>query len=97
MSLLAVGTLAYDTIETIAAKRADLLGGSVTYFSLAAALFGKVAVVGVVGKDFREADLALLGRRGSTPPGSRSRTARRSAGRAATRPTGTRGTRSRRT
>ncbi len=64
MSLLAVGTLAYDTVETVAARKEDLLGGSVTYFSLAAALFGKVAVVGVVGKDFREADLALLGRKG---------------------------------
>jgi sugar/nucleoside kinase (ribokinase family) len=60
MTLLAVGTLAYDSIETVAAKRADLLGGSVTYFSLAAALFGKVSVVGVVGKDFRKQDLELL-------------------------------------
>ena len=64
MSLLAVGTLAYDSIETVAEKRQDLLGGSVTYFSLAAALFGKVSVVGVVGKDFRGADLALLGGKG---------------------------------
>jgi sugar/nucleoside kinase (ribokinase family) len=60
MSLLAVGTLAYDTIETVSTRREDLLGGSVTYFSLAAALFGKVAVVGVVGKDFRAGDLELL-------------------------------------
>jgi sugar/nucleoside kinase (ribokinase family) len=64
MSLLAVGTLAYDSIETVAAKRADLLGGSVTYFSLAAALFAKVAVVGVVGKDFKKQDLELLRAKG---------------------------------
>ena len=64
MSLLAVGTLAYDSIETVAAKRADLLGGSVTYFSLAAALFAKVSVVGVVGKDFRKQDLELLRAKG---------------------------------
>lgn len=64
MTLLAVGTLAYDSIETVAAKRADLLGGSVTYFSLAAALFGKVSVVGVVGKDFRRQDLDLLRSKG---------------------------------
>ncbi len=64
MTLLAVGTLAYDSIETALAKRADLLGGSVTYFSLAAALFGKVSVVGVVGKDFRKQDLELLRSKG---------------------------------
>ena len=64
MSLLAVGTLAYDSIETVAARRADLLGGSVTYFSLAASLFGQVSIVGVVGRDFRESDLGLLRARG---------------------------------
>jgi sugar/nucleoside kinase (ribokinase family) len=64
MSLLAIGTLAYDTIETASATREEQLGGSATYFSLAAALFGPVALVGVVGDDFRKKDTELLGSRG---------------------------------
>jgi hypothetical protein len=40
LSLLCVGTLAYDTIETVHARRENVLGGSVTYFSLAACLYG---------------------------------------------------------
>jgi cytidine kinase len=64
MSLLAVGTLAYDSIETANERRLDLLGGSATYFSLAAALYGGVSVVGVVGEDFRKDDIELLRSRG---------------------------------
>ena len=64
MSLLTVGTLAYDSVETAHDRREDLLGGSATYFSLAASLYGGVAVVGVVGRDFREGDLTLLRSRG---------------------------------
>jgi len=60
MSLLAVGTLAYDSIETVSERREDLLGGSATYFSLAASLFGAVSVVGVVGDDFLDRDTELL-------------------------------------
>jgi sugar/nucleoside kinase (ribokinase family) len=64
MSLLAVGTLAYDSIETATERRSDLLGGSATYFSLAASLFGGVSLVGVVGEDFRASDTELLRSRG---------------------------------
>ena len=64
MSLLAVGTLAYDSIETVHAKRTNVLGGSATYFSLAACLYGPLALVGVVGDDFEERDVSLLRSRG---------------------------------
>jgi sugar/nucleoside kinase (ribokinase family) len=52
MSLLAVGTLAFDSIETPFEKRGDVLGGSATHFAHAARLFGPVELVGVVGTDF---------------------------------------------
>ena len=39
MSLLVIGTLAYDTVETNAEKRTDVLGGSAMFFSVAAAAF----------------------------------------------------------
>ncbi len=60
MSLIAIGTLAYDSIETVCDKREDVLGGSVVHFAGAAASFGPVGVVGVVGRDFQEEHLALL-------------------------------------
>jgi len=61
--LLAVGSLAYDDIETPAAAGKDLLGGSLAHFSVAAALAGAVPVlVAVVGEDFRTEDLDLLAR-----------------------------------
>jgi len=63
-SLLAVGTLAYDTIETVHERRENVLGGSATYFSLAACLYGAPALVGVVGDDFEERDVDLLRSRG---------------------------------
>ncbi len=52
MSLLAVGTLAFDSIETPFDARKDVLGGSATHFAHAARLFGPVELVGVVGTDF---------------------------------------------
>jgi sugar/nucleoside kinase (ribokinase family) len=57
MSLLAVGTLAFDTIETPYDRRAEALGGSATYFAHAARFFGPVQLVGVVGTDFPDAVL----------------------------------------
>jgi sugar/nucleoside kinase (ribokinase family) len=64
MSLLVIGTLAYDSIETVHEKRADVLGGSAMYFSVAASTFVPVQLVAVVGRDFRPGDLQLLSRRG---------------------------------
>ncbi|MFW6369053.1 MAG: PfkB family carbohydrate kinase, partial [Myxococcota bacterium] len=52
MSLLAVGSMALDTIETPAGLRADVWGGSATYFAASASLFTKVHLVAVVGDDF---------------------------------------------
>ncbi len=52
MSLLVVGTIAYDSIETPHGRVDDETGGSATYFALAAAQFTPVRVVGVVGNDF---------------------------------------------
>ncbi|MGH2498911.1 MAG: PfkB family carbohydrate kinase [Candidatus Limnocylindria bacterium] len=63
-AILVVGSLAYDEVQTPFARRRDLLGGAAAYFSLAAALYAPVRLVGVVGGDFREADLERLARRG---------------------------------
>jgi sugar/nucleoside kinase (ribokinase family) len=52
MSLLVVGSLAFDDIESPSGKRVDVLGGSATYFSLAASPFTPVRMVGAVGEDF---------------------------------------------
>lgn len=59
--LLAVGSLAYDDIETPVASGERLLGGSLSHFALAAALAGAAPrLVAVVGEDFDAEDLALL-------------------------------------
>lgn len=60
MSLVVVGSVAYDSIETPHGRRDDMLGGSGTFFSLAASAFTKPSVVAVVGEDFRADDVALL-------------------------------------
>ncbi len=62
-SLLVVGTLAFDTIETPFGKAPKILGGSANYFSLAASLFSPVRCVGVVGEDFPQSHLDELTKR----------------------------------
>jgi sugar/nucleoside kinase (ribokinase family) len=64
MSLLVVGSVALDSVETPFGARDDVLGGSATYFSAAASLLSKVSVVGVVGDDFPMESLAFLQKRG---------------------------------
>jgi len=64
MSILVVGSVAYDTVETPRERRERQLGGSASFFSLAASRFAPVRAVGVVGDDFRAADLELLASRG---------------------------------
>jgi len=64
VSLLVVGTLAYDTVETPSGKVADALGGAATYFSVAASYFGPVRLVSVIGEDFRPEHRTLLERHG---------------------------------
>jgi sugar/nucleoside kinase (ribokinase family) len=59
-NLLIVGSVAYDGLATPFGKVDRALGGSATYSSLAASLFVRTALVGVVGKDFRGSDLKLL-------------------------------------
>jgi len=61
MSLLTVGTVAFDAIETPFGKTDKIIGGSATYGSLAASYFSNdVKLVAVVGDDFPSADIALL-------------------------------------
>src|SRR5262245_3316754 len=60
MSLLVVGSIALDSVETPAGVVHDALGGSATYFSYAASYFTPVRLVGVVGEDFPPAHRDLL-------------------------------------
>lgn len=72
MSLLVVGSVALDTVETPFGRAEDALGGSATFFTAAASCFCRVQLVGVIGDDFpedgikflesRDADLAGLAR-----------------------------------
>jgi sugar/nucleoside kinase (ribokinase family) len=64
MSLLVVGSVALDTIETPFGRVEDTLGGSATFFSAAASLLSPVQLVGVVGQDFPLGDLRFLEDRG---------------------------------
>lgn len=61
MSLLVVGSVAYDGIETPFGKVDRILGGSATYISLTSSYFqNNVNLVGVVGKDFSQDDIDLF-------------------------------------
>lgn len=64
MSILVVGSVAFDTITTPSGSVKDILGGAATYFSLAASYFTDVRVVAVVGNDFLPEHEAVLKRRG---------------------------------
>ena len=65
MNILVVGSVAYDTVETPRERRERQLGGSASFFAIAA--MGRVPVrcVGVVGDDFRQEDLDLLEKQGA--------------------------------
>ena len=64
MSILVVGSVALDTVETPFGRAERVVGGSAVFFSAAASLFGKVDVVGVVGEDYPMGELEFLQRRG---------------------------------
>jgi sugar/nucleoside kinase (ribokinase family) len=64
MSILAVGSIAFDSIATPAGRVENVLGGSATYFSLAASYFTEVRVVAVVGDDFARDQESVFKRRG---------------------------------
>jgi len=60
MSLLVVGSIAIDSVETPSGKADEALGGSAAYFSYAASYFCPVRLVGVIGEDFPEDYLSVL-------------------------------------
>ncbi len=64
MSVLVVGSIALDSVETPFGRRDDALGGSATFFSTAASFFGPVSLIGAVGEDFPEEHVRFLESRG---------------------------------
>ena len=64
MSLVVVGSIAFDTVKTPFGERDRMLGGSAVHFSLAASFFGDVRVVGPVGDDFGDPEYEVLRTRG---------------------------------
>jgi hypothetical protein len=64
MSLIVVGSVAYDGVETPHGKVDRMLGGAATYIALSAAYFTQVKIVAVVGDDFAQEDTDLLVSRG---------------------------------
>ena len=63
MSILVVGSVAIDSVETPKQTRERVLGGSAVHFSYAASFFSPVQLVGVVGDDFPDGHLELLRKR----------------------------------
>lgn len=64
MSILVVGTVAFDSIETPHGLAERVLGGSASYFAVAASFFSPVKIVGIVGEDFPEDYLEIFSQRG---------------------------------
>jgi sugar/nucleoside kinase (ribokinase family) len=64
MSILVVGSVAFDSVETPFGKADEALGGSASYFSTSASYFGKVKLVAVVGSDFPEKHIDCFRARG---------------------------------
>ncbi|HET7583368.1 MAG TPA: PfkB family carbohydrate kinase [Gemmatimonadaceae bacterium] len=64
MTVLVVGSVALDSVETPFGKAEQVVGGSATFFAAAASHLARVQVVGVVGDDFPLDQLAVLERRG---------------------------------
>jgi sugar/nucleoside kinase (ribokinase family) len=65
MSVTVVGSIAFDAVKTPFGERPRMLGGAATHFALAASFFDSVRVVGPVGDDFGEPELAVLRTRGT--------------------------------
>jgi sugar/nucleoside kinase (ribokinase family) len=64
MSLTAVGSIAFDAVETPAGKRDRLLGGAAVHFSLASSFLAETRIVGPVGDDFGPDEYRVLHERG---------------------------------
>jgi sugar/nucleoside kinase (ribokinase family) len=60
VSITVVGSVAFDAVKTPFGERERMLGGAATYFALAASFFDQVHVVGRVGEDFGDEDLAVV-------------------------------------
>jgi sugar/nucleoside kinase (ribokinase family) len=63
MSLLVVGSMAFDSVKTPFGEVEEALGGSALYFSLSAGFFNDVSLVAVVGEDFPESEITFLNSR----------------------------------
>lgn len=63
-TVLAVGSLAFDSIQTPSGKADKILGGSANYFSLSASAFAPLRLVGIVGEDFPKDHFSVLESRG---------------------------------
>jgi sugar/nucleoside kinase (ribokinase family) len=64
MSLVVVGSIAFDAVQTPFGQRERMLGGSAVHFSLASSFFTDVRVVGPVGDDFGDEEYGVLQSRG---------------------------------
>jgi sugar/nucleoside kinase (ribokinase family) len=60
LSITVVGTVAFDAIQTPFGKVDRCIGGSATYFSVAASFFAPVNLVSVIGDDFTDADASVF-------------------------------------
>src|SRR5829696_2589067 len=60
MSLVVVGSIAFDAVQTPFGQREKMLGGSAVHFSLAASFFTDVRIVGPVGDDFGDEHISVL-------------------------------------
>lgn len=70
MSLLVIGSVAFDAIETPFGKTDKIIGGAATYISLSASYFTKdVNLVAVVGEDFPQTDIAMMQQHGINTDG----------------------------
>ncbi len=63
-SLLVVGSVALDSVETRTDRRDEVLGGAASYFSVAASFLAPVKLTGVVGTDFPQAHVDLMQKHG---------------------------------
>lgn len=64
MTVLVVGSVAYDSVTTPSDSREGSLGGSATYFSIGISHFAPVSVIAVIGDDFQERHIDLMRSRG---------------------------------
>jgi len=64
MSIIVLGTVALDTVETPSGKKRHMLGGSAVHFSMSARLFTEVNLVAVIGDDFPDRYIKFLRRKG---------------------------------